>query len=70
MIHSLEDLAERADDRGDGRFYILRHGGKETEKRWEANMRTSNNRRDSIAGRGDTPDEAVKDLLDKQEAGE
>lgn len=74
MKHSIEDLAERADDRGDGYFFILRHGKDDAPQagRWQSSMRK--NRKDDSAytvdGHGDTPDEAVQNMLDNQELGQ
>lgn len=68
LKHSIEDLAERADDHGDGYFYVLRHGDDEIPEggRWEASMRDRDGDR-ITSGHGSTPDLAVQDLLDRQE---
>lgn len=67
MKHTIEELGERADDRG-GLFTLLQHPKDDAPRagRWEARMSDGDRREDQ--GNGDTPDAAVQDLLDCQEA--
>lgn len=69
MKHTVEELGERADDMGDGEFYIRQRSksSRDDGKHWEAVMDRRGYRQ---KGYGHTPDEAVQKLLNKQEGNE
>lgn len=70
MRHTIEELAERADDRGDGYFFVLRHGKDDMPRagRWQSTMRKGKGHgADTTDGYGETADEAVKNMLHQQE---
>lgn len=63
---SINDLAERADDRGDGYFFIVRQGTKENPL-WQVGMRNPRDQYEHVEGRGATYADAAADMLAKQE---
>lgn len=68
LPHTLKELGERADDRG-GWFYLQQHPAgdrDDDEERWEVAM---GNPGDIQSASGKTPGEAVRRLIDMQEAG-